>query len=76
MEELDQLMRGVREVAGRLAALGARHFRVEFVSESPEQVTRTLGKYRQLLRGEISGTQLWRELKLLNQVGVTRGTMK
>jgi hypothetical protein len=23
--------------------------------------------------GEISGTQLWRELKLFNQLGVTRG---
>jgi putative protease len=29
--------------------------------------------YRQLLRGEITGPQLWRELKLLNQLGVTRG---
>jgi putative protease len=26
-----------------------------------------------LLRGEITGPQLWRELKLLNQLGVTRG---
>jgi putative protease len=32
--------------------------------------------YRQLLRGEIEGTQLWRELKLLNQLGVTRGQMR
>jgi len=38
-------------------------------------VTRTISKYRQLLRGEISGTQLWRELKLFNQLGVTRGQM-
>jgi putative protease len=36
---------------------------------------RTIAKYRQLLRGEISGTQLWRELKLFNQLGVTRGQM-
>ena len=34
---------------------------------------RRSSKYRQLLRGEISGAQLWRELKLLNQLGVTRG---
>jgi putative protease len=27
------------------------------------------------LRGEISGAQLWRELKLFNQLGVTRGQM-
>jgi putative protease len=29
-----------------------------------------------LLRGEISGGQLWRELKLLHQLGVTRGPME
>jgi len=63
------------EFVSRLFALGARRFRVEFVNETPEQVERTIVKYRQLLRGEIAGTQLWRELKLLNQLGVTRGQM-
>lgn len=61
------------ELVGRLLTLGARHFRVEFVNESPAQVTQTLSKYRQLLRGEITGQQLWRELRLMNQLGVTRG---
>ncbi len=59
----------------RLLALGVRHFRVEFLNENPDEVVRTITKYRQLLRGEISGTQLWRELKLFNQLGVTRGQM-
>jgi U32 family peptidase len=59
----------------RLLALGVRNFRVEFLNESPDEVVRTITKYRQLLRGEISGTQLWRELKLFNQLGVTRGQM-
>jgi putative protease len=63
------------EYVARLLALGVRNFRIEFVNESPEQVAQTIGKYRQLLRGEISGTQLWRELKLSNQLGVTRGQM-
>jgi putative protease len=36
-------------------------------------VTRTIAKYRRLLRGEITGTELWHELKLMNQLGVTRG---
>jgi putative protease len=58
-----------------LLALGVRNFRVEFLNENPEEVVRTITKYRQLLRGEISGTQLWRELKLFNQLGVTRGQM-
>ena len=61
------------EYVSRMIELGVRHFRAEFLNETPEQVARTISKYRQLLRGEISGTQLWRELKLFNQLGVTRG---
>ena len=61
------------EYVARMLALGVRCFRVEFLDETPEQVTQTLGKYRRLLRGETSGAQLWRELKLRNQLGVTRG---
>jgi putative protease len=63
------------EFVERLLALGVKNFRVEFLNESPEEVARTIAKYRQLLRGEITGTQLWRELKLFNQLGVTRGQM-
>jgi putative protease len=63
------------EFVGRLLALGVRHFRLEFLNEGPEEMKRILTKYRQLLRGEISGAQLWRELKLFNQLGVTRGQM-
>jgi putative protease len=61
------------EYVSRMMELGVRHFRVEFLNETPEQVTQTILKYRRLLRGEITGTQLWRELKLMNQLGVTRG---
>jgi putative protease len=57
----------------RFIAHGARHFRIEFLSENPGQVTKTISRYRQLLRGEITGPEIWRELKLLNQLGVTRG---
>ncbi len=64
------------EYVARLLELGARSFRVEFVNEEPDEVTRTLQKYQQLLRGEISGADLWRELKLLHQLGVTRGQME
>jgi putative protease len=65
---------GAEHVA-RLMELGARRFRVEFLNEPPSQVTQTIESYRQLLAGRISGAQLWRELKLLNQLGVTRGPM-
>jgi putative protease len=63
------------EAVARFQALGVRHFRVEFVDETPAEVERTLGRYRALLRGEITGETLWRELKLQNQIGVTRGQM-
>ena len=63
------------EFVERLLTLGVRNFRVEFMNETPAEVTQTITKYRQLLRGEITGAQLWRELKLFNQLGVTRGQM-
>ncbi|MEN9575474.1 MAG: hypothetical protein RL514_3329 [Verrucomicrobiota bacterium] len=64
------------EFVGRLQALGVRRFRLEFVNESPEEVTTTIARYRALLRGELTGEQLWRELKLHHQLGVTRGQME
>ena len=63
------------EFVGRMLDLGARRFRLEFLNETPGEVARTIGHYERLLRGEITGTQLWRELKLFNQLGVTRGTL-
>ena len=64
------------EYAARLLELGARHFRIEFLTEPADEVTRTVARYRQLLGGQVSGTELWRELKLINQLGVTRGQME
>ncbi|MBM3853895.1 MAG: U32 family peptidase, partial [Verrucomicrobia bacterium] len=63
------------EYVAHLLGLGARSFRVEFVNEPAVEVRRTLDRYDRLLRGEISGADLWRELKLINQLGVTRGQM-
>jgi putative protease len=63
------------EHVSHLQALGLRRFRIEFVDETPEQVALTIAKYRDLIEHRITGTQLWRELKLLNQLGVTRGQM-
>jgi len=64
------------EFADRLLALGARSFRIEFLNESGEELRRTVGRYRQLLRGEITGAELWREFKFINQLGVTRGQLE
>ena len=64
------------EFAARLMALGARSFRVEFLDEGADEVRRTVERYRQLLDGRVGGAELWRELKLINQLGVTRGQME
>jgi putative protease len=61
-------------------SLGLRHFRVEFLQESPQQVQHILTQYHHLIQGHISGGQLWKQLRhstgaLQRQLGVTRGTM-
>jgi putative protease len=63
------------EFVDRFMALGARRFRIEFLNETAEEVERTIKQYERLLRGEITGADLWRELKLINQLGVTRGQL-
>jgi len=50
--------------------LGVRHFRLEFLNESPDTVAETISRYQLLLAGKISGQRLWNELKLFNQLGV------
>ncbi len=64
------------EFVDRLLALGARSFRIEFLNESADEIAATLERYHKLLRGQISGAELWRELKLINQLGVTRGQLE
>lgn len=64
------------EFMSLLIEKGAKYFRVEFLDESPAQVTHTLAAYQQLLKGEMSGAQLWRSLNLFSQLGVTRGTLE
>jgi len=56
--------------------LGVRAFRIEFLNESPQETRDTLDRYERLLAGKLSGQTLWRELKLINQLGVTRGTLR
>jgi putative protease len=63
------------EFAAEFLRLGARSFRVEFLNETADEVARILGRYGQLLRGEIAGAELWREFKFINQLGVTRGQL-
>jgi putative protease len=63
------------DYAARLMVLGARRFRVEFLEEDADEVVRIMDRYGKLLDGSLDGAAIWREFKLLNQIGVTRGTM-
>lgn len=58
----------------RFRQLGISRFRIEFLDESADLVLRTIDQYQRLLEGRISGAMLWRELKILSQLGVTRGS--
>ncbi|MBE9233895.1 U32 family peptidase [Cuspidothrix issatschenkoi LEGE 03284] len=63
------------EYVQRLISLGLQHLRIEFLDETPEQVQKTIHYYQQLLQGQITGFELWKQLKLQNQLGVTRGAL-
>ena len=55
--------------------LGVSQYRIEFLEETPEQVHEVIDLYKRALRGDISGSQVWRTLKATNQLGVTRGQL-
>ncbi len=63
------------EYIHRLIELGVYNFRLEFVHQTPPEVSQTIAYYQQLLGGQISGTELWQNLKLNSQLGVTRGSL-
>ncbi|MDQ0089956.1 putative protease [Paenibacillus anaericanus] len=63
------------EYLNHFLELGVPNYRVEFLEETPEQVHEVIDLYTRALRGEISGTQVWKSLKATNQLGVTRGQL-
>jgi putative protease len=63
------------EYLSHFMELGVSTYRVEFLEETADKVQEVLSLYRRALRGEISGTQVWKSLKATNQLGVTRGQL-
>jgi U32 family peptidase len=59
-----------------LMSKGVRDFRIEFLNESPDEIRRTVALYRDLLAGRTNPSAVWTQLKALNRVGVTRGTLE
>jgi putative protease len=67
------------EVVPTLLAQGVRHFRVELLDvpgRNDRQIASTLELYQKLLRGEVTGREVWTRLAAANRVGVTRGTLE
>ncbi len=60
----------------RLRECGVSRFRVELLQEGPEEARALLTTYARVLAGLDAGPRVWRELKVLNQVGITRGTLE
>ncbi|MGC5327378.1 DUF3656 domain-containing U32 family peptidase [Brevibacillus sp. SYSU BS000544] len=55
--------------------LGVGSYRVEFLEEEPDRVKEVIALYQKAMRGEVSGTHVWKALKATNQLGVTRGQL-
>lgn len=53
--------------------LGRTRFRIDLLRETPEQVKQLLDRFTRLIAGVDDGKTTWRELRALNQLGVTRG---
>jgi putative protease len=64
------------QCAQALLAAGLRRFRVEFLSQNRAEARHLIRVYRSLLGGEIPGEEVWRDLKVHLQLGVTKGTLE
>ncbi|UFJ43332.1 U32 family peptidase [Brevibacillus humidisoli] len=54
---------------------GVGSYRIEFLEEEADRVQEVISLYRQAMRGQVSGTHVWRTLNAINQLGVTRGQL-
>jgi putative protease len=55
---------------------GVQRFRVELLDESPDTIRHMIGLYHEVLARRVRGDTVWKTLKALNRVGVTRGTLE
>jgi len=64
------------EVVSALCQRGVRHFRIELLRDAGHEIHQVVSLYGRLLRGQITGREVWRRLNATNRVGVTRGTLE
>ncbi len=58
-----------------IQAAGVGRFRIEFLNEDPAEVKAAVARYGAALRGETQTSDLWRELRAVSKLGVTRGSL-
>jgi putative protease len=63
------------EFLPEMVKLGLRHFRVELLREPASEVGPVLARYADVLAGRVAGRDAVRSLRVINQLGVTRGTL-
>ena len=71
----NSLPQSAAEYVPRMKALGVRHFRVELLRETPNEIGPLLNRYSRVINGLDTGREAWRGLQVLQQLGVTRGTL-
>ena len=60
----------------RLQGAGVERFRVELLRETAAETEALLSQYALVLAGRSRGPRVWHELQVINQVGITRGTLE
>ncbi|MDA0254303.1 MAG: DUF3656 domain-containing protein [Planctomycetota bacterium] len=70
------LPQSAAEVVSSLRTGGVRQFRIELLDEPAAEIGVVIAAYRDLLAGRASGRDVWRRVKAVNRVGVTRGTLE
>ncbi len=63
------------EYVGQMTELGIRWFRIDLLRETPNEAVRLVEQYTRVMSGVDDGKQTWKQLRALNQLGVTRGTL-
>jgi U32 family peptidase len=63
------------EYISRMKEHGVRWFRLDLLREKSDEIPGLVEQYRRVIDGTDDGKQTWKQLKALNQLGVTRGTL-
>jgi putative protease len=64
------------EYVPRMKEMGVRHFRVELLRQTADEVAALLDRYAQVLAGDVEPRAAVRSLRVLGRLGVTAGTLE